>query len=262
MKHYWNVFWLFRKMRFMAMLEYRSDFFFWSFVNVMWTTFNFLFFDILLSATGNLGSWTKTDMYFLLANFTILDAFIWSLIYKNMKAYTQSIFEGSLDTILLKPMSTQYLLWIRENTYTGLFRMLTGLSVLIYMSMSQSITPTFSNFILYLLTMVTGIILMYSLWFTIATIAFYVDKLDNINEIFPNLRRLFEVPRTVYTGSVSYMVTAVIPLALIATIPTEIFLNKPDWPWVLFFFFITAVWFLVSRAFFTFSLSKYSSVGS
>ena len=261
-KTYFQVFWQFRKLYLMRMMEYRQDFFFWSFVSLMWTAFNFFFFTIIVRLSGNIGGWNEGEMYLLMSTFTILDAFTWSFFYHTMMSYTNAVYSGSFDIFLVRPINTQFLIAVHSNSYNNIFRLLVGAGALIWSLKLLHLTPSFWQILAYLLLLATALFFIYNIWFIIATLAFWIEKLNNINDIIPALRRTFQVPRSVYTGVASLIFTVFLPFGLISSLPSEVLLGKASLSWILYFAFATLISFVISRLFFKFSVKKYSGVGS
>lgn len=249
-------------MHLMLMFEYRADFLFWGFISAMWTIFNFFFTQLLVSSAGMIGTWSKNEMFLLMAIFTIFDSFTWSFFYFNMRRYTERVFSGELDGFLLKPIDTQFLLSTEHNSYNNLFRLFIGIGVLIYALQHLSSVPTLFQILLAILSMLVGLLIMYSIWFFIATISFWVDRINNINDVIPSLRRLAQIPREVYQGVWSMLFCIGIPLVLVTSIPAEIFTGKAQSQWIAYFFTFAIIAFIACRAFFFFSLRRYSSAGS
>lgn len=262
MKKYWQIFWLYRNLRLMKMLEYRTDFIFWSVVSVLWTAFNFFFFFVLTQLQDYIGGWSRTELFVLVSLFTMIDAFVWSFFYRNMFMYTRSIFDGSLDLVLTKPIDPQYLLSVQDNSYTNVFRFFIGLGTLLISVRQLGITVGIFQILLFIGLFIMSLLMIYSLWFILATCAFWIEKLENINEIFPAVRDIFRVPRTVYTGMFSFIFTILIPVLLITSVPSEVLIGKSEWQWILFQVLTTGLFFLLSRSYFHFSIKKYSSAGS
>jgi ABC-2 type transport system permease protein len=107
-----------------------------------------------------------------------------------------------------------------------------------------------------------GFLFTYSVWFLIATISFWIERLNNLNDILPSLRRLSQVPRSVYTGISSVAFCLILPVVLVTSVPAEILLGKSSNSWSLYFVLISLFMFWLSRKFFFFSIKKYSSAGS
>ncbi|HEX7017388.1 MAG TPA: ABC-2 family transporter protein [Patescibacteria group bacterium] len=261
MYKHWHLFWFFRKVSLMKLMEYRTDFYFWMTVSVMWTTFNFFFFSLLINLNGTIGGWSRWELYALLGVFTMLDAFTWSFMAQNMWSYTGQIFSGKLSGVLVKPIDAQFAMMATETSYNNIPRFLIGLAAVAWSLRQLGITPDSISIILFITTFFFALLFIYSLWFTVATLAFWVEKLDNINEIVPAFRRMWQVPRTVYIGLSSTLFTVVLPLGLVSSLPTEILLHQLSGAWLSYFIVFSCLTFLVSRVFFKYSVKKYSSVG-
>lgn len=261
-KKYWRIFWKFRSLRLMKLIEYRGNFFFWMFVSIMWTAFNFFFFDLIVGARNSLAGWSRSEMYVLLSTFTMLDAFTWSFFYHNNRAYITSIFDGQLTMTLTRPMNTQFLLSVQENSYTNVPRFFIGLAILIFTIYSNQLPVTWVGVAGFAMFFIISLIFVYTLWFTSATVSFWVDKLDNINEVVPGTRRIWQVPKEVFTGVSSTLLTVILPLALIISLPTELLLGKASLPWLGYYAAFTFIFFWLSHLFFKLSIRRYAGVAN
>lgn len=255
---YWRFFWKCRQVHLMRAMEFRTDFLFWGFVSVMWSIFNVFFFALILNVSDSIAGWSRAEMYVLLAIFTIIDAFTWSFFYHNMSEYTRIVFSGELNNVLTKPLDTQFILMTQSNSYNNIFRLLLGI-IMLFWALNQLPEP-FTMMQLLVSLVLTGISLLfiYFLWFTISTLSFWVEKLDNINEVIPTFRRVFQVPADVFTGLASTLMTVILPLGLVTTLPSQVFSQTLQWQTVLYFALFTAGLMLISRWFFFISIRKYT----
>ncbi len=260
-KKYWYLFWHFRKLSLMKLIVYRTDFFFWLTVSMMWTFFNFFFFSLLIRLTDSLAGWQPWEMYALLSVFTMLDAFTWSVMYQNMRPYTADIFEGRLSFLLTKPVDIQFMVMTRETSYNNIPRFFVGLTALWWSLKKLHIEPSMYDIIMFTFAFVAGLLLVYIAWFTVATAAFWVEKLDNINEIVPGLRRIWQVPRQVYGGIISTVLTVLLPFGLVTSIPAEILVKQTPVVMIAYLLIFSLIFFGISRLFLQLSIRKYSSVG-
>lgn len=246
----------------MQMFEYRANFFFWSFVSMMWTVFNLFFYSILLQTSGNIAGWSPNEMYILLGTFTMIDAFTWSFFYHNMSEYTASIFNGTMTLTLTRPIQPQFLISVQGNSYTNIPRFFIGLFVLVKAVVDEGLALSLSSVGMYVAVFLISLLFIYSLWFFIATCSFWVDKLDNINELVPVTRRVWQVPRDVYTGLASTLFTVALPLSLIASLPSEALLGRASSGWVWYYLAFTLAIFAVSHFFFKLSVKKYTGIAN
>lgn len=255
---YWRFFWKCRQVHLMRAMEFRTDFLFWGFISIMWSVFNVFFFALILNVSETIGGWSRAEMYVLLAIFTIIDAFTWSFFFHNMSEYTKNVFSGELNNLLTKPLDSQFIIMTQSNSYNNIFRLFLGI-IMLFWALNQLPQPfTFMQLLLSFVLTGLSLTFIYFLWFAISTLSFWVEKLDNINEVIPTFRRVFQVPADVFTGLASTLMTVILPLGLVTTLPSQIFFGKLQWLSVLYFAGFTLVLVLFSRWFFSISIRKYT----
>lgn len=254
---YWKIFWRFRLLSFMQLLEYRGNFFFWSTVSLMWTVFNIFFFAVITRVSGNIGGWTLPEMFLLLGVFTIFDTMTWSFFWHNMTEYSRAVFSGKLNEQLVRPVDTQILLMVAHGSYTSVFRFFAGLYIIVKALHDLQLHPSVGQILGFAATLLLAFTFVYFLWFILSTLSFWVEKLDNINEIIPTFRRVWQVPRTIYQGIASTIFTVLLPLGLVTSLPSEILLGRPNWSLIGYLAVFTLGTVIVSRLFFRWSIIKY-----
>lgn len=244
------------------MMEYRTDFVFWLVVSLMWTGFNYFFISLIFGESTNVYGWSYDELLIVLSLFTMIDALTWSVFYNNMNEYTNAVFNGELSKHLLRPVNTIFVLTTQKISYNNVPRFVIGLIVLVSTTIKLDVSVSLFDLLLVVLLFICGMVFIYSGWFILATLSLWVEKLQNINDIMPGFRRVYQVPRQVYTGITAVMFTFIFPIALITSLPGEIITGKnPPLGLVLYFIGATASIVLLARAFFWYSIRKYSSVG-
>lgn len=258
---YWRLFWLFRQFAVMKLTAYRADFWFWSGVSLMWTAFNFFFFGLIINLRGELAGWSRWELYAVLSVYTMLDAVIWGFFNHNMLSYTNRIYNGELSLWLVKPVNTQFLLLTSENSYNNVPRFFVGLAALAWSLFKLGHLPSLGEWIGFWLAFTAALTLIYSCWFIIATGAFWVERLQNIHEVIPALRRIWQVPRDVYSGLTATILTVVVPLGLASSVPSELVVGRGGWSWLLYLVVVATCSAAVATKFFSYSSKKFASVG-
>ncbi len=261
MKKYWQLFLAFRKIQFMKMLEYRSDFWFWMFVSLMWTGFNYFYFGLVFSQGKGIEGWNYDQILLLISFYTMIDAFTWSVFWPNMSEFTKEVFDGEMSKYLVKPVNTVYLVLTQRATYHNLPRFFVGFFVLIHTIQKLQLTLTLPQILLAITLFCFGILLIYSCWFMLATLSFWVERLTNINEIMPQFRSVYQVPAKVFTGIPGFIFSFILPLGLVTTVPSEILLGKNNLFLALYLIILSIIFFAIAVKFFNISIKKYSSVG-
>ncbi len=261
MKKYWHLFWHFRKIQLMKMMEYRSDFWFWLIVSTMWTIFNYFMYGLIIGNSNGIAGWSYDEVMILLSFFTMLDAFTWSLFFPNMLNYTESIYDGSLSKLFVQPVNSVFLILTQYMTYHNIPRFFIGLIVLIHTVKKIGLTISLGQILLASLLFIVAIIFIYTVWFIIATLAFWVERLNNINQIVPAFRSIYQMPVQIYKGFTAILFSFIIPLGLLTTLPSEAILNRNNLFAIIYFIIFTTILVILSLWFYKKSTNKYSSVG-
>lgn len=261
-KKYWSIFLTSRKLSVMKMLEYRADFYFWALINILWGSFNVIFYSVIIGVNQGIVGWNQTDMYLLLGVFTIFDALLWSVMYNNMSMYTEDVFSGEIIFSLLKPVDPQFFLMTRYNSYTNITRLIMGIGIVVWALTTSQTILTIPSLLSFLVTFTASLIFFYSLWFMASTCSFWVEKLENINHFIGGVRSLSQIPHQVYFGAASTVLTVLIPLGLIASVPSEMLLGRGSFVLALRLVVAAVIALFLSRKFFFFSIKRFSGVAN
>ena len=258
MKKYVIIWTQMMKISIQRMVEYRTDFVLWSAISLFWTLFALLFYDIVFLQTPTIAGWSKPQVYLLIGVYMIVDSATWGIFWRSIKTYVDSIFDGKLDFVLVQPIDSQFQLSVKYASFTQVPRLCIG----IFLALKYLPPINLFQFVMFLILMVIVLLIIYLLWFLTATITFWVEKLENITEIVPSLRRIWNFPSDVYSGPLGTLLTVILPLALISTTPTRFLLHDYAWNEVITLVVFATILFVITRFFFLYSLKKYSSVGS
>jgi len=176
--------------------------------------------------------------------------------------YTSQVFSGELSSYLLKPINSQFLLMTQTNSYSHVFRFFIAIAVFVKSFVNLQLHPSLWQWLFFSLYIVVSFCFVYFLWFIFSTLSFWVDKLDNINEIIPAARRIWQVPEDVYRGPISWLIVVLVPLGLVSAIPTRILLGNFNlWSCAYFLAFTIFVIFF-SKWFFHYSIKKYTGIAN
>lgn len=259
MKKYLTIWIQSVKFSIQRLFEYRTDFFVWSLVSLGWTTFSLVFYQIMFLQTDTIAGWTKNEVFLLIATYMIIDSATWSIFWRNVQNYTRSIFDGTLDLLLVRPVDAQFRLSTQHISFTNLPRLAIGIYMLVHY-LPRALTV--QQIVVYIMFILISLIIVYAMWFFTATFAFWVEKLENVIEIVPTMRHLWSTPADVYTGPIAAIFTIIFPVALITTVPTRVLLNTMRWQEIVILLTFTVIVLLSTRFFFNYSIKKYSGAGA
>jgi ABC-2 type transport system permease protein len=257
---YWQVLRLFWSASLAAELEYRINFLIAalsSLGNLAGSVFGlFLFYQHDYSFAG----WNWPEALVVLGVFTLLQGFAAMILSPNLNQIVRQVQDGTLDFVLLKPISSQFWLSSRTLSPWGLPDVLFGLGVIGYAG-NQLGLPVMA-YLRGIIPLLTGLVSLYSLWFMLGATSIWFVKIYNVTEVLRGLLEAGRFPMVAYPVAYRFFFTFVVPVAFLTTIPAEAILNRGDLGWVAASLALAIALLVGSRLFWRFALRFYTSASS
>ena len=242
-------------------MAYPQDFLIWSVVDLLWSCINLGFFKVLLLRIPSISGWTFEQLTIILGLVHILSAFVWGVMYGNMKQLVNDIHRGNLDLCLTKPANSQFLVSTKEISFSLFPTFIIGAFLVTYGLLVNG-KFTLPSTAVVLVSIASSIIISYSLWFVTVTGAMFFGRLANVVEIFPNALDIARYPVSIFPPFIQFVFTFIIPFALMGFVPANIILGKTNYL-VLTLVPVSALILLyISSRFWNFALRHYSSASS
>lgn len=259
-RRYLRVLRLFWLVSFAAELEYRVNFIvavITSLGGLVGSLFGlFLFYRNDYSFQG----WSWEEALVVLGIFTILQGISATFLVPNLNKIVSYVQEGTLDFVLLKPISSQF--WLSTHTVSpwGLPDVLFGMIIVGYAGAQLGLAP--SAYLAMLPPLALGVVSLYSLWFILGATSIWFVKIYNVTEVLRSLLEAGRFPIEGYPAAYRIFFTFIIPVAFLTTVPAQTMLNRSDPTWLLSAAILAAVLFQSSRWFWQFALRFYTSASS
>ena len=171
------------------------------------------------------------------------------------------VWTGKLDFTLLRPVDVQFQASFRHWRLFRLFDLMLGLGVLVVASLNQGDTVTPINMIAFLFSLLIGMLILYSILLIFAGLVFWSPGFL-FTWVFDGIFQMARYPVGVYPDWVRLILTWIIPVGLITTVPAQV-LSGDLSVWLLTgAVLFSVVLFLVGTAIFRIGLRRYSSASS
>lgn len=260
MERYLQIIKLFWGTAIAAELEYRANFFIAaisSIGNLVGSMFSlFLFYRTGYTFEG----WSWEEALIVLGIFTILQGFSEMLLAPNLNKIVTHVQDGTLDFILLKPISSQFWLSTRAISPWGMTDLILGCVIIGYYG--SKLQLSLINYLESLVPLICGILILYSLWFMLGATSIWFVKIYNVTEVLRGLLQAGRYPLVAYPATYRFFFTFIVPVAFLTTVPTEAMLGKTSIPWLVATGVITVLLLLISTWFWRFALKFYTSASS
>lgn len=181
----------------------------------------------IFSNTTNLKGWQWQHMLVLVGVYRIVAGGIRMSIVPNMRRVLEEIRDGTLDFVLLRPVNAQLLVSIREFVVWRIADVGIGFAIAIYgcVKLLGYVPP--GALALFVMMLAAGYVIVYSIWLMLATMGFWLVRVQNIEMIFWNVFEAGHFPIVIYRPAVQWVLTFLIPLAFITTFPAGTLVGDP-----------------------------------
>ena len=259
---YFRLFQVFFQTSIQTDMEYRTDFFARIVASLlgMVTTLGGL--TVVFQYTKEIRGWSLPQVVVLLSVYYLLNGLIEMFIAPNMRQIMEQVRQGTLDFVLLKPVSAQFLATFRQvNIWRGVNVLLGfGLAVYSVRKLALHIGPV--QAIGFAFTLAAGLAVVYSFWLFLVTLTFWVTRIDNLEQVMWQAFEAGRYPIDIYPGWLRGGLTYVIPVAFIITVPAEVLSGRSGPLQIFIAILVGMVMLTLSSFFWRFGLKHYTGASS
>ena len=210
----------------------------------------------------SLGGWSWEAALVVLGVYTVLDGACTSFLRPNLAMIVTHVQQGTLDFILLKPIDSQFWLSFRTVSPAGLPEIVTGLGLILWAAgkAGASLTPT--GCLTAALMLASSLVILYSLWFGLATTSIWFVKTWNATEVLRAALTAGRYPISAYPLGLRSLLTVVLPVAFLTTVPAEAILGRVSGGAAAASPLMATVCLILCRGFWGYALRFYTSASS
>ena len=209
-----------------------------------------------------LGGWSWPEALVVQGIYTLLDGVASTWLRPNLGAIVTHVREGTLDFVLLKPIDSQFWLSLRTLSPAGLSEIVLGIGLIAWAVPRAGAVPGPGTLLLALLLLLTGVLILYTLWFLLATTSIWFVKTWNATEVLRAALTAGRFPLSAYPPTLRLVFTLVLPVAFLTTVPAQALLGRVTPAWVGLALLVAAAGWLLARAFWRYALRHYTSASS
>lgn len=170
------------------------------------------------------------------------------------------IHRGSLDTILIKPVNPLFQIINERVDEDSWGDLLVALLLLIIVDFQLN-NPWYITVMFIFISLFTSLIFL-SLAVLGNTVALFSNGLANLAETTFDFFEMSKYPLTIYSGLLKVIMTFIIPIGWVASIPQERIADKHEWGWLVIIPLVCLLYFVLVYQLWRLFLRKYQSTGS
>lgn len=260
MLHHLRLWRRFIIMAFVREAEYRAHFVLTLGQGALEVVFAVLGVLLIYQYTEQVAGWSRNDLLVLVGVYRLASSLIALQIAPNMTAISGYIRHGDMDFLLLRPVSSQFLVSTRRMNLPELANVVAGLALIVIAGQGNDWSS--GGVLLALALLVCGLLALYALWLLSVTLCFWLVHVDTIDQLFYSAFAAARYPVGFFGAPVRLLFTFLIPIAFATTFPAEALLNRADLRLLPVGLLLTAVALGMSHWFWNFALRHYSSASS
>jgi ABC-2 type transport system permease protein len=243
-----------------AEMEYRINFVIATLTSLGYQVGSFFSLFLFYRTGYTFDGWRWEEAAIVLGTFTILQGFSATFLAPNLNQIVKHVEKGTLDFVLLKPVSSQFWLSTHRLSPWGFPDLILGVTIVAYAG--NKLGVTLLHYLQALVPLGFGFVIIYSLWFILGATSIWFTKIYNVTEVLRGLLEAGRYPIVAYPVAYRFFFTFVVPVVFLTTVPTETLLGRvePSWIWGGGVLAAALLWF--SNWFWRFALRFYTSASS
>ena len=260
---YWSIYLALWKTSVSREMGFKSNFILWIFVELLWFALQLSFVAVIYSHTDHIREWTKWEVVLLMGASHFIQQLFLAFFLTNCVQLSELIRTGRLDFMLLLPVNTRFILSLRQVDLGGFVNAASALAVMVYAARQLHLWPGVAQVLGFLLLVVAGVLIHYSLMFLLACISFWTVKAQGFVWGYYNLFNIARLPDSAFRGFFKSFFTFVLPMLLVANVPAKLLVNRLGSPFeIVLLLGMSAACLLVSEIGWRWSVRRYTSASS
>jgi len=206
---------------------YRTNFFIEAFGSLLQLATALAGLAVVFARTDSLGGWGPDEMLALVGVYTLVGGLIGMMIRPAMTELIDAVRKGTLDYTLTKPADAQFLVSIRRVNIWKLVDVGLGLGVLATALARLGGRLEWEHAAVFILMLACGAVIVYGFWLILASLSFWLVRMENILEIFQSVYEAGRWPVSLYPRWLRFAMTFIIPVAFAVTVPAQALTQHP-----------------------------------
>jgi ABC-2 type transport system permease protein len=270
--HYASVFATLAKNSLIRELTFRGNFIIECISSLSWVIMNFGFYWLVFQYTPMIGAdsgWGKYQFFIFVATTHFINSLVEMFFMPNTEEFSELVRGGGLDFALTKPLDTQFLVSVSKIDWSGVTTFLFALVLLVASLAKLDTVPSWWQFALYPLYIISGVGIMYSLMISLSASSIWLGRNQSLYDFWFYITNFSRYPKEIFTGIVGdplrIVCTFIIPVLVVVNVPARLLALPDDSSqlWLAGYALLaTGVSLIVSRWIFQRALLSYRSASS
>jgi len=262
---YFNILGTFSKNCLIGYLEYRSNFYM-EFISecvfvLMKLVYFYSIYRLQLFSDSQSSIFNPSYLLILSGSYLILTGIFVGFLLMNFVDLSTQIKDGTLDLLLVKPISAQFGISFRRFQFAAAIPNL-AVGLVLFIKGIKGLNVIWYSIIIYILLMVCAMVLTYSIFLIFQLSAFWFVKTQALGFFFETVWDYNNMPMQIYPKAMIISLIYIVPLFVVSNYPALGLINQLKVLDVIWGVLISCIMFFLCRRFWSISVKKYSSASS
>jgi len=231
MMRYLKVYSLLLRNSLIREMSFKANFLLWTVVEVLWFLGQVLFIEVLFGHIEHLGDWSKWQVVALVGTHQVVSQIFQAFFYVNLTQIPELVRTGKLDVYLTLPLDAQFAVSSRQFGMDNLVNTGIGLAITSFALSKLDVSPGLGQIALFGACVLLGVTVHYSVMCSLSTLCFWIIRAQGLVYGYFNLFNIGRYPDSVFRGAFKLVFTWVLPVILVANVPTRILAQAAATPW-------------------------------
>ncbi len=243
-------------------LQYRTNFFVQAFQSVVGLLTGLGGLAIVFGQTDNLDGWLPEELLAVLGVYILIGGIVGLIVRPSLERFMEDVRQGTLDFALTKPLDSQVYVSTRQLEIWRLFDVGLGIAVIIIALVQIGNSIGIYQAVSFGIVLFSGSVIVYSFLLSLATLAFWFIRVENLLVIFESMYQAGRWPITIYPQPLRAALTFLVPVAFAVTVPAQALTGKITWQLLVGAIMLSIALLLFSRWFWHQGIRHYSGASA
>ncbi len=233
---------------------------------LLWIVLLLVFIRVIFSHTPDVRGWSEYQYLFLIGTHMMVTSLFEAFFFDNCWRISRLVRTGDLDFVLVRPASAQFLLSFERLDLAPLANVPVGVALCVYALIQRAQPVSFAQVGLFLVLLLTGVLILYSLLFTFAVTSVWLIRQTGVDHLWFYTVSLARYPAEIYRrfagGTLFFVLVFVFPVLTVSNLPANVMVRAFDPFLAAYVVCVALVLLVLSSVVFRFALRSYRSASS
>ena len=207
-------------------LEYPAAFLANGLLSLFWLAWAGLGARAYFRFADSVRGWTYEELLVVMGLFFAINGLRQAIIQPNLARMAEYIRLGTLDFLLTKPISSQFMVSFRHVGIYNWLDPILGLGLVAFGLVRRGEPVTWAGMAGFLVLGLAGVAIMYALALAVQCLAIWSIGSEGLDDLIQGMVEAGRFPVDLYRGMVRALLTFIIPVAMLTTFPAEALLGR------------------------------------